>query len=308
MNLFSRLSDRYSLSNNAVRFAGVPEVAAEQASNAIRILLAVAVARLAEKGGDLTGKLVIPRPHRLLEFRKFRETRFNIAFGAGATGIVAAVSRRVGFDAGPLAEATAVWLVRELRRWKLDSRELLEEIARSRDEDSRDPELKAAVEEAGQAERSAEAWRSRVPEDQWTEILLAPMAAYCVVAGSSLSGPRGSFSELNAAHRAGREWLRHAPSDSLLAAVFGAGLTGSETEDLKRPPETEDRWKQRLGVAMAAVRSFSPAEAENFRCLIVGVAENVAAAAKEGGFFGLGGKQVTEKERKAIDVIRQAVE
>src|SRR5581483_11847294 len=51
----------------------------------------------------------------------------------------------------------------------------------------------------------------------------------------------------------------------------------------------------------------SPDEVAAYKKLMVDVAQNVANAAKEGGFMGIGGVQVNDAEKQAITEIRSAV-
>ena len=55
-------------------------------------------------------------------------------------------------------------------------------------------------------------------------------------------------------------------------------------------------------------RKASPAEAEAYRAMLVGVAEKAAAASKEGGFLGFGGVRVSDKEQAFIAEVRRALD
>lgn len=48
-------------------------------------------------------------------------------------------------------------------------------------------------------------------------------------------------------------------------------------------------------------------EATEFKCWLVALARKVAQAAKEGGFLGFGGTEVTEAEAAALDQIEVAL-
>ncbi len=48
----------------------------------------------------------------------------------------------------------------------------------------------------------------------------------------------------------------------------------------------------------------TPEEVEAYRRFVVAVAEAAAKAHKEGGFIGIGGKEVSESEQAALDEIR----
>jgi len=51
----------------------------------------------------------------------------------------------------------------------------------------------------------------------------------------------------------------------------------------------------------------SPEDAAAYRQMLLKVVENTANAAKEGGFLGIGGEQVNDKERAVMDELRQVI-
>jgi hypothetical protein len=91
-------------------------------------------------------------------------------------------------------------------------------------------------------------------------------------------------------------------------------------ELVKSPPAIDpDRLKEaggdlptvaaeRLRQAMRIVESkVTPEEADDYKRFVMTVAQAVAAAHKEGGFLGMGGKQVSEAEDRALDEISIAL-
>jgi hypothetical protein len=62
--------------------------------------------------------------------------------------------------------------------------------------------------------------------------------------------------------------------------------------------------KERLSEAMRIVEEkATPEEVDAYKKFVMTVAQAAAAAHKEGGFLGIGGKQVSESEEKALDEI-----
>jgi hypothetical protein len=51
----------------------------------------------------------------------------------------------------------------------------------------------------------------------------------------------------------------------------------------------------------------TPAETDSYKKFVMSVAQAVASAHKEGGFLGVGGKQITDAENQALDEISQAL-
>ena len=65
---------------------------------------------------------------------------------------------------------------------------------------------------------------------------------------------------------------------------------------------------QQLRVATEIVGAkATPAETDSYKTFVMTVAQAVASAHKEGGFLGIGGKQVTDAEDQALDEISKAL-
>jgi hypothetical protein len=64
------------------------------------------------------------------------------------------------------------------------------------------------------------------------------------------------------------------------------------------------RLREALGILQ---QKASPAEVDAYRNFVMDVAEAAAKAHKEGGFIGIGGKQVSESEQAALDEIEAAL-
>ena len=54
-------------------------------------------------------------------------------------------------------------------------------------------------------------------------------------------------------------------------------------------------------------RKATPEEVEDYRRFVLAVADTVAHAHKEGGFLGIGGKEVSETEQAVLDQLAQTV-
>jgi hypothetical protein len=91
-------------------------------------------------------------------------------------------------------------------------------------------------------------------------------------------------------------------------------------ELLKSPPAIDPEQIREAGGNVAAVTServreamrileakASPAEIDAYKTFVMNVAQAVAGAHKEGGFLGLGGKQISDAENQALDEISAAL-
>ena len=63
----------------------------------------------------------------------------------------------------------------------------------------------------------------------------------------------------------------------------------------------------RCSQAVALVAAKSPAEAQEFKLWLMSIARKAADAAKEGGFLGFGGTQVSEREQAALTQLEHAL-
>ena len=67
--------------------------------------------------------------------------------------------------------------------------------------------------------------------------------------------------------------------------------------------------REGLGEGLAILeQKATPEEVEAYKRFVVAVAEAAAKAHKEGGFIGIGGKEVSESEQAALDEIRAILE
>jgi hypothetical protein len=74
--------------------------------------------------------------------------------------------------------------------------------------------------------------------------------------------------------------------------------------EVHSPDELARHADEQLRAATEIVRTHAgPEELDDYRRFILSVARAVARAHKEGGFLGIGGKEISDKEQAAIDAI-----
>jgi hypothetical protein len=91
-------------------------------------------------------------------------------------------------------------------------------------------------------------------------------------------------------------------------------------ELVKSPPSIDPDRVRAAGGDVAAVTSeqlrgaieivatkATPEESDDYKRFVMTVAQTVAAAHKEGGFLGIGGKQISDAENQALDEISTAL-
>jgi len=147
-------------------------------------------------------------------------------------------------------------------------------------------------------------------KEEWDLIVKSPVMAALAVIAASPSGSIGALKEMFAMGKglwAGAEGT----TNPLIGALIGDLKAGARPA---MPTERPQDLAQAKAQAVAACREVAallgrkaPSEAEGFNRWLLGSAQRVAQAAKEGGFFGIGGVQVSEAEKTALAEVAQAL-
>ncbi len=146
--------------------------------------------------------------------------------------------------------------------------------------------------------------------EEWFKIMTGPGRAGAAIVASSPSGVTGLLAEARAiadsvrdnVSRAGRTPLMEA----MAADLLGTPPTADELKgmDVERARGLEDAKRLSLEGVRQAVwlvsSKASPEDAAAYRAMLLEVAQKTAHAAKEGGFLGMGGEQVNDKERAML--------
>jgi hypothetical protein len=138
--------------------------------------------------------------------------------------------------------------------------------------------------------------------EEWSKLVEAPaLAALRVVAADRGGTIRESLS-------LGRAYAEARKDDGgLLGEIAGTPpqLDRSQLKDREAIPQ---RTEQALREALSILeRTATPEEVEAYRAFVLKLADTVAHAHKEGGFLGIGGKEVSESEQAALDELATVV-
>ncbi|MET0216538.1 MAG: DUF937 domain-containing protein [Burkholderiales bacterium] len=235
--------------------------------------------------------------------------------GGGSNAISSALSRSLGFDAGPLLNMGAplfMGLLADLARSRnLDASGVAAMLEHESAEFMSDPASKGVariVQSALEAGDAAVALRKSFTDADWTKIRMAPLATtYLIVTASSSKGS-GAVQELGAAAGALMESIKTAAPSSLMGTAFGCGMTMHELEKFKKNAPSRESVFAMIKESMVAVKAKSPPDAQAFSDMLMNVARKAAEAAKEGGFLGIGGRWVSEDEEKTLWDIKAALD
>ncbi len=142
--------------------------------------------------------------------------------------------------------------------------------------------------------------------EEWKAILQAPAMAGMVVMLTGQSGPFQMVKEMFAVSKAMVDAEKQGASNELIGALVSAAKS-FKPEDMQ-PAQKFDTIEEARAHALNQVRQVAalvdqkaPAqEAQEFKQWLATLGQKVAEAAKEGGFLGFGGVQVTEEEKTVV--------
>lgn len=149
--------------------------------------------------------------------------------------------------------------------------------------------------------------------EEWFKVMTAPGRAGGMIVAASPSGITGIVAEARAIGEAIREQIS-GPGRTPLLEAMAADLMGTPPDPKTLPqPERARNMDEARQQGLEAVRQAiwlvsakaSPEDSAAYRNLLMVVAQRTAEAAKEGGFLGIGGELVDDKERAALAELRE---
>jgi hypothetical protein len=153
--------------------------------------------------------------------------------------------------------------------------------------------------------------------EEWEQLLESPMLASIAVTAAEPSGLWGMLKESFAAGGKLAEAKTDAGANELIKAVvtdFGSGEGRGAARDglqarLKgsKPGEAKNKSVQGLRQVAALLDAKAPNDAAAFKSWLQSISQQVAEAAKEGGFLGFGGVQVSDAEKATLAEISSAL-
>ena len=142
----------------------------------------------------------------------------------------------------------------------------------------------------------------------WTRIRRAPLVAGVAI---SLADPGGPIEVAKESVASLRSATLPPSQEELLAAVAldVQALAQQRQNPLAdfRPRSGQQVLEELRGVNEIVTAKATPEEAEAFRRWLLAAAQAAADAAKEGGFMGFGGEQVSAGEQQMLDQVRAAL-
>jgi hypothetical protein len=137
--------------------------------------------------------------------------------------------------------------------------------------------------------------------EEWTTVVEGPLLAGMRVVTADRGGRIRESLAMGQVYAQARK--RHGESELLDALV--SSPPALDQERLRAAGDVGRASTERLREALEILKQkASPEEIEAYKRFVADVAEAAARAHKEGGFIGIGGKEVSESERAALDEIQ----
>lgn len=151
--------------------------------------------------------------------------------------------------------------------------------------------------------------------EEWQRILSLPQVAALYLALASPSGPLGLAQEMMASTRGVLDALKTSSGNELIDAVAADMRERAEKRERLEPPlkpgsdpsELKAQCLQLCRDVASLLAQKAPADAEPYKQWVYQSAQSSASAAREGGFFGIGGERVSEAEAVALQEIALAL-
>jgi hypothetical protein len=159
---------------------------------------------------------------------------------------------------------------------------------------------------------------------EWFTLVEGTGGAMGAVVAAQPSGMSGFDKEMTAAHAAMQELAGQQWKSAFMAAFTGEILTGTREQDAEYQKFAEEQKQSQprtttseaaVGRSLESIRGavalvegkFGAEAAAEYKQYLYTVSERVAAAAKEGGFLGIGGVMVSDAEKAALEQVKQTL-
>jgi hypothetical protein len=134
--------------------------------------------------------------------------------------------------------------------------------------------------------------------EEWAKVVEGPMLAGLLVITADRGGTIRETLAMGQVYAQARQ--RHGESEFLDELVSSPPAV--DQGRLRAASDRAEAITERLREALEILQGkSSPEEVEAYKRFVLNVAEAAAKAHKEGGFIGIGGKEVSENEQAALD-------
>jgi hypothetical protein len=141
--------------------------------------------------------------------------------------------------------------------------------------------------------------------DEWSTVVEAPVLAGMRV----VSADRGGTIRESLAMAKVYTEARGQQGDSELLDALASSPPAVDPQRLQAGGDITAQSSERLREALRLIgEKGTPEDVEQYKRFVLSAAQAAAEAHKEGGFIGIGGKQISAEEQAALDEIRATIE
>lgn len=151
--------------------------------------------------------------------------------------------------------------------------------------------------------------------DEWATLAKAPLVVSLAVINASRSNPVGVLQELFAMTKTLVDSKKNHSNNQLVSALVEFAISDEGKKLTQASMPKPDQLQNARGLALDTINQVSSVlsakssadEASGFKSWLYSVAKSVAAAAKEGGFLGIGGQDVSKEEQAVLQELAGAL-
>lgn len=236
-------------------------------------------------------------------------------FGSNLTLVTDGVKKATGIDITPmlgLAAPVVLGITKNLAAQQgLDANGIAKLMqGEMRSLSRRDAATGKVIKEVFKPLDAQDKLRGAFSDEEWTTLQHGPVHTAALIIFADPSGRGGRRQEVEAMQEALDEAVGKAGPTELVNLLFRDGSSDDEIESLLKAYKRADGDERQqallgpIGQAVALVKAKAgKGDATAYQGTLVAVAQQVAAAAKEGGFMGMGGTAVSPAEKAAIDAL-----
>jgi hypothetical protein len=158
--------------------------------------------------------------------------------------------------------------------------------------------------------------RNNYSSQEWETLVELPYLAAAAVVELSESGTPGKIKEVFSIYPGVNESARRFPNNVLIQAILSYDEQQEKKEKKAKKKQIHPSERQGVGayvlkkcheVSSVLEQKCSAREASEYRQWLILCAEHVAKAARVGGFFGVGGRDLDEHETQFLSELRNVL-
>lgn len=171
--------------------------------------------------------------------------------------------------------------------------------------------------------------RQNFTEEEWTKLLQAPMEAVMAVCLADKVDPISFLQELIAGVKIVTEDIKRTDLPGDLAAALAGSMAEMDTQEalageqlilkkqfellgviqtFKKPKDARNRAVESFEMITAILDTkVTGAQATEFKTWLMSIAQRVAEVQREGGFMGVGGSRISDREADVLKALAQAL-